>query len=84
MFFTDGITEAMHRDADLFGEARLSQIVEEYGHLPSDDLQARIVNDIHAFVGCTEQHDDMTTILVKTGNDVAAAPPAHVPTEVAE
>ena len=83
MFFTDGITEAMNGEADLFGEARLSAIVEEYGHLPAEDLRARVVSEIHAFVGGTEQHDDMTMILVKIEDDVVAAPRAQVGAELA-
>ena len=33
VFYTDGITEAMNADNDLFGDSRLSRIVEEHGHL---------------------------------------------------
>ena len=35
VLYTDGITEAMNTDSDLFGETRLSRIVEEHGHLDS-------------------------------------------------
>jgi len=39
VLYTDGITEAMNPDSDLFGESRLSRIVEEHGHLDSDELR---------------------------------------------
>ncbi len=65
VFFTDGITEAMNRDADLFGESRLSRLVEEHGHLSSDELRERILREVQAFVGDADQHDDMTMILLK-------------------
>jgi phosphoserine phosphatase RsbU/P len=65
VFYTDGITEAMNRDSDLFGDARLGRIVAEHGHLDAADLRERILREIEAFVGGADQHDDMTMILVK-------------------
>ena len=63
VFYTDGITEAMNTESDLFGDARLSRIVEEHGHLDSGELRERILREIEAFVGTADQHDDMTMIL---------------------
>jgi sigma-B regulation protein RsbU (phosphoserine phosphatase) len=65
VFYTDGITEAMNRESDLFGDSRLSRIVEEHGHLDSGELRERILREIEAFVGDADQHDDMTMILMK-------------------
>ena len=63
--YTDGITEAMNPAGDLFGEARLSRIIGEHGHLTAGELRERILREIEAFVGGADQHDDMTMILVK-------------------
>ena len=65
VLYTDGITEAMNAESDLFGESRLSRIVEEHGHLDSGELRERILREIEAFVGSADQHDDMTMILMK-------------------
>jgi serine phosphatase RsbU (regulator of sigma subunit) len=65
MFFTDGISEAMNADSDLFGESRLAALVEEHGHLATDELRERILREIDAFVAGAPQHDDMTMILLK-------------------
>ena len=65
VLYTDGITEAMNPESDLFGESRLSRIVEEHGHLDSGELRERIMREIEAFVGSADQHDDMTMILLK-------------------
>ena len=73
VFFTDGITEAMNRGEDLFGEARLGRIVEEHGHLESSELRERILREIEAFVGSADQHDDMTMILLKVEPAFVAA-----------
>ena len=65
VMYTDGITEAMNAESDLFGEPRLGRIVEEHGHLESGELRERILREIEAFVGGADQHDDMTMILLK-------------------
>jgi serine phosphatase RsbU (regulator of sigma subunit) len=65
LFFTDGITEAMNAGHDCFGEQRLADLVEEHGHLPSEELRERVLRDINTFVGGAPQHDDMTMILLR-------------------
>jgi phosphoserine phosphatase RsbU/P len=65
VLFTDGITEAMNLDHDLFGEDRLRDIVEEHADLPSEQLRERIMREVESFVGDADAHDDMTMILLK-------------------
>ena len=65
VLYTDGITEAMNADSDLFGDERLGRIVQEHGHLDSGELRERILREIEAFVGGADQHDDMTMVLMK-------------------
>jgi sigma-B regulation protein RsbU (phosphoserine phosphatase) len=72
VLYTDGITEAMNPNSDLFGESRLSRIVEEHGHLDSGELRERIMREVEAFVGSADQHDDMTMILLKVDLAFAA------------
>jgi sigma-B regulation protein RsbU (phosphoserine phosphatase) len=76
VLFTDGITEAMNLDQDLFGEDRLRDIVEEHADLPSEQLRERIMREVEAFVGEADAHDDMTMILLKVED-------APVPQEIA-
>ena len=71
VLYTDGVSEAMNNDADLFGDSRLSRIVEEHGHLESGELRERILREIESFVGAADQHDDMTMILMKVEHPVA-------------
>jgi sigma-B regulation protein RsbU (phosphoserine phosphatase) len=73
VLYTDGITEAMNRESDLFGEARLGRIIAEHGHLDAADLRERILREIEAFVGSADQHDDMTMILVKVETVAASS-----------
>lgn len=65
VWFTDGISETMNEDYDCFGEQRLAQVVEQYAHLPFDQLRSYILAELRAFAGGADQHDDMTMILMK-------------------
>ena len=61
VFYTDGITEAMNADSDLFGDARLGRLLAEHGHLDAADLRERILREIESFVGArrpARRHDD--------------------------
>ena len=78
VLFTDGITEAMNGESDLFGDARLRRLVEEHGHLESGELRERILREIESFVGGADQHDDMTMILMKVEQVGVAAQPVAV------
>jgi sigma-B regulation protein RsbU (phosphoserine phosphatase) len=65
VFFTDGLSEAMNREAELFGEKRLRDLIENGAALGSEELKERILSEIHAFVGGEAQHDDMTMVILK-------------------
>jgi len=82
VLYTDGITEAMNHESELFGEGRLSQIVEEHGHLSSEELRERILREVEAFVAGADQHDDMTMILMKV-DDASLTPPVQEEAAVA-
>jgi sigma-B regulation protein RsbU (phosphoserine phosphatase) len=71
--YTDGITEAMDAASDLFGDARLGNLISEHGHLETADLRERILREIESFVGGADQHDDMTMILIKIEEPVVLA-----------
>jgi sigma-B regulation protein RsbU (phosphoserine phosphatase) len=64
-FFTDGISETMNEAFDCFGEQRLAQVVEQYAHLPFDQLRSYVMAELRAFSGTADQHDDMTMILLR-------------------
>ena len=66
--FTDGVTEAMNVDSDLFGEERLCRTLAEQVDLPFNELKQRILGDVEAFAGAAEQHDDMTIVLLRVGD----------------
>ena len=77
VWFTDGIPETMNDAFDCFGEERLAQVVEQYAHLPFEQLRSYILAELRAFAGAADQHDDMTMILMKI--EPATPTPAATP-----
>jgi sigma-B regulation protein RsbU (phosphoserine phosphatase) len=65
VFFTDGISETMNTQFDCYGEARLAKVLEEYAHMPFEQLRSFIFADLRSFAGPADQHDDMTMIMLK-------------------
>ena len=65
VWFTDGISETMNESFDCFGEERLARVVEQYAHLPFDQLRSYILAELRTFAAGADQHDDMTMILMK-------------------
>jgi serine phosphatase RsbU (regulator of sigma subunit) len=65
LFFTDGLSEAMNPEAELFGEGRLRKVIEESEGLESDAIKERILEEIRRFVAGAAQHDDMTLVVLK-------------------
>lgn len=65
VLYTDGITEAMNTNGDLFGDAALSTVVSAHRELDSAGIRERILRDVRAFVGDAEPHDDMTMVVLK-------------------
>jgi serine phosphatase RsbU (regulator of sigma subunit) len=40
-------------------------VVEQYAHLPFEQLRSYILAELRAFAGGADQHDDMTMILMR-------------------
>ena len=77
LLYTDGISEAMNTDGDLFGEARLSEIIEDHGHLDVPELRERILREVEAFAGAADQNDDLTMIIMKVEAAGDSLPAVH-------
>ncbi|MCH7516114.1 MAG: SpoIIE family protein phosphatase [Bacteroidetes bacterium] len=64
-FFTDGITEAMNEQQDMFGEDKLSSILKSKSFQRSTEIMDEIWSSINTFRGTAEVNDDMTMVIVK-------------------
>lgn len=65
VFYTDGVTEAMNKDGDEFGEMKLAEAVKKFMTGSSDDILDEIKNSIVNFSRDTSQYDDITLIVLK-------------------
>jgi sigma-B regulation protein RsbU (phosphoserine phosphatase) len=64
-FFTDGVTEAMNEQNDLFGEDKLSKILKDKASRRSTEIMDEIWSSVNTFRGKAEPNDDMTMVIVK-------------------
>ena len=54
----------------MFGFERLQEVIQGAGSMDADGLLKEIINRVDAFVGpATEQHDDLTIIVVKVNGE---------------
>jgi serine phosphatase RsbU (regulator of sigma subunit) len=65
VFFTDGVSEALSPESELFGEPRLMRVIEDGAALETEELKQRILEAIRAFAGGVALHDDMTLVVLK-------------------
>jgi len=66
VLYTDGITEAHSPDNQLYGIARLSEVVSRNWLAQSaQQVVQRVVEDVKAFTGGREIADDMTLVVLK-------------------
>ncbi len=65
LFFTDGLSEAMNPESELFGEDRLRAVLEAGESLGTEELKEKILSEIRSFVQGAAQHDDMTLVILK-------------------
>jgi sigma-B regulation protein RsbU (phosphoserine phosphatase) len=72
VLYTDGITEAMDADGELFGDAALARVLASQHHLDAAGIRERVLRDVKAFVGDAEPHDDMTMVVIKIDDQGAA------------
>lgn len=65
VFYTDGVTEAMNRQGDLFGEERLAVCLKEVGDKSAAEIIDSLIEQVRKFVGTASQHDDITMVVLK-------------------
>ena len=63
--FTDGISEAMNRADEEWGEERLLASVERCGGMDAKQVLDHTFQDADAFVAGAKQHDDMTLVVLR-------------------
>jgi len=63
--FSDGVTEAMDPDEELYGVARLRGVLEGKTDLGLDEIQKIVLESVENFARGARQADDLTMLLVR-------------------
>jgi len=63
--YTDGVTEAMNANDEMFNEARLEKSLQAYKELPLDAMVQNVFQDVQTFAQGVEQSDDITCLAVR-------------------
>ena len=63
--FTDGVTEAMDKNHDLYDDPRLVECLKRNAYLPLDAVTTAVAADISAFVVDAPQSDDITMLMLR-------------------
>ena len=69
--YTDGVTEAMSVDNELFGEDRLVELVEGLEDAGPRDLIENVLDALSAHAEGAEQSDDITMLSFEYGSEMA-------------
>jgi sigma-B regulation protein RsbU (phosphoserine phosphatase) len=65
LLYSDGITEAMNPNHQLFDQSRLESALKESAHFPAKKIVERINLALNEFIKTEEPHDDATMVAIK-------------------
>ena len=65
VLYTDGVTEAMNGDEEMFGEERLEELLVAHRHKSARDIEEHVYTEIRDFAAGAAQADDLTMVVVK-------------------
>lgn len=63
--FTDGVTEAMNPDFELYSEERLEKFLVEKHQMNATELTKECFNEVHTYAQGAIQSDDITVLAIK-------------------
>jgi sigma-B regulation protein RsbU (phosphoserine phosphatase) len=69
LFYTDGVTEAMNSQHELFGEDRLEAVLRQHHHRSAHEIIQAVLEAVGAFVEGESQSDDITMVVVRCRPD---------------
>ncbi|HKV04882.1 MAG TPA: SpoIIE family protein phosphatase [Candidatus Acidoferrales bacterium] len=65
ILFSDGVSEAMDPEEQMFGVPRLREVIADQHEAPLGELQKRILDAVERFARGAAQADDVTLLLVR-------------------
>ncbi|MEI7812197.1 MAG: SpoIIE family protein phosphatase [Ignavibacteria bacterium] len=67
-FYSDGVSEAMNMQSDLYGTEKLAGVIQDYKELAASQIISSVMESVIEFRDKREQNDDITMVFVKTIN----------------
>jgi serine phosphatase RsbU (regulator of sigma subunit) len=80
VLFSDGVTEAMDREENLFGVPRLKEILSGQTECPLDQIQKCVLDAVDNFTRGAHQADDLTLLIVRYKATAASTTDTDIPT----
>jgi phosphoserine phosphatase RsbU/P len=74
ILFSDGVTEAMDPEEQMFGVTRLKEVLVGQLDTPLDRLQKTVLESVENFTRGASQADDITVLLVRYLSNAQPAP----------
>src|SRR5208282_2108054 len=65
VLYSDGVTEAMDPDEQLYGNGRLRAVLTGKNEMPLDEIQKTVLESVENFARGARQADDLTILLVR-------------------
>ena len=62
---TDGIWETQNESGEMFGKARVKELIRQNSHLGAEEILIRLNDSVAAFREKLPQEDDLTAVLIK-------------------
>ena len=84
LLYTDGVTEAMNVEGELYGEDRLEALVVKYAHLHPRNLISKVRSELSAFTAGAVQSDDITMLALEYGVPPEVTSTLFVPADTDE
>jgi sigma-B regulation protein RsbU (phosphoserine phosphatase) len=73
VIYTDGVTEAMNKEEEMFSEQRLENTIKRSKNVSPKEMTLSIVTEVQKFANGAAQSDDITILVLRYFGDVEEA-----------
>ena len=63
--YTDGVTEAMDAEGNLFSDPRLQAVLAQHGRASSEAITRAVVDEVQRYSASVPQSDDITPMAIR-------------------
>jgi serine phosphatase RsbU (regulator of sigma subunit) len=65
ILYTDGVTEAMNEQFEMYGQERLCQIISQNWDKSAAEIEKAVIGDVKRHMGSLPANDDITLVVIK-------------------